>query len=461
MLNFFVMSLFITEPLIFEGSNIKPENYGLTWRFHPLGIFSETIFGPIYDYTCACNIVRPPKYICPVCNVESKPAYMRAYTIGKIKLNVPVPHPLILLILHKYESLFGMYVYDENNGIQDKSLGLYIEKKVLSPFGIWLHLLAKIYNVSIQTMIDKFGSIALEKGLYLDQDLDLYEQVSSLIYNKLNDNKQLIQAIKNNVSFDNAFVEYVNVLPAGVRDINIAFGKNLTVLNLHDINRDYLDLLSANKKLDIDETSTKYFIYGNMLHKLYKIEHKIISSFIKKKTGPIRGKTLGRRIDLSTRSVLVGNPAIKPNEVVVPYICAFMLLEDKIISKLIEQKQNNITERIDYVYQTLKVDETIKKIIDEIINKEDVYVLLMRQPVLHLPSTMQFKIAGVYDGFAIQMNQLVWEGYNADADGDTVVLFYLDSKNDKFDVTKHLFVPHGGLNVNILYDSLAGYVIAS
>ena len=64
------MSLFITEPLIFEGSNIKPENYGLTWRFHPLGIFSETIFGPIYDYTCACNIVRPPKYICPVCNVN-------------------------------------------------------------------------------------------------------------------------------------------------------------------------------------------------------------------------------------------------------------------------------------------------------------------------------------------------------------------------------------------------------
>jgi hypothetical protein len=74
---------------------------------------------------------------------------------------------------------------------------------------------------------------------------------------------------------------------------------------------------------------------------------------------------------------------------------------------------------------------------------------------------MQFKIAGVYDGFAIQMNQLVWEGYNADADGDTVVLFYLDSKNDKFDVSKHLFVPHGGLNVNILYDALAGYVIAT
>lgn len=450
--------MFVTSSEIFRGQNFKPETYGITWRFHENGIFSENVFGPIYDFTCACNVIHPPGSVCPVCGVKSEPSYVRRYRIGKIKLLYPIPHPIILVQLSKYRQLVNLFVLDDDGNISERATGIYSDKTVISSFGIFVHILSQVYKLTTEEYLDLIRektNSEISDILYNPNHYDYYHIIASPYVKKIQERGI---PIADHVPVEESFVNVLNVLPAGLRDMSVIHGKSLSVLTTHRINLDYLNLLKAAEKLSIQEPGMFHMAYSTILNSVLNIQTILISSLVKKKHGPIRGLTLGRRVDLSARAVLTGNPYLKPDEIMIPYICAFMLLEDVILEYLFENNYD-VTRVLDMIYETKQVPTYVKRVIDDWIENKGLYVLLMRQPVLHLPSTMQFRVASAYDGYAIQMNQLSWEGYNADADGDTVVIFRLDAPNNKFDVSAHLYVPYGALNVGIAYDSLAGFVM--
>jgi len=71
--------------------------YTRDWvRFHPLGLFSEQIFGNVRDFTCQCPQTFKPQFVgyrCPKCDVLLGPSSLRRYVVSKIELPMPIIPP--------------------------------------------------------------------------------------------------------------------------------------------------------------------------------------------------------------------------------------------------------------------------------------------------------------------------------------------------------------------------------
>lgn len=99
----------VTTPII-RGSTLdlkaKYPKKGL--EYHPEGLESERIFGPVRDYTCACGKfkrVKSSRRACDHCGTPLMGSYHRRRRMGHIALTRPVPNPYVLL---KLRTLLGM-----------------------------------------------------------------------------------------------------------------------------------------------------------------------------------------------------------------------------------------------------------------------------------------------------------------------------------------------------------------
>jgi len=70
-------------------------------KFHPTGLFSEQIFGPIHNYTCQCGGPAGTYYgiskaggKCNLCQVDIVNSDERRKRFAKISLPIPVVNPL-------------------------------------------------------------------------------------------------------------------------------------------------------------------------------------------------------------------------------------------------------------------------------------------------------------------------------------------------------------------------------
>ena len=144
---------------------------------------------------------------------------------------------------------------------------------------------------------------------------------------------------------------------------------------------------------------------------------KSLSDSLKGKQGRFRQNLLGKRVDYSSRSVIVVGPELKLYECGLPKGMAAELYKPFIIRKLIERG----------IVKTVK---SAKKIIDR---KEPVVwdilenvlkghpVLLNRAPTLHRLGIQAFQ-PKLIEGKAIQLHPLVCTAFNADFDGDQMAV---------------------------------------
>src|SRR4051812_32849929 len=71
---------------------------------HPDGLFSERIFGPLYDWCCGCRLKEQPKFhgrdatgkLCPICQVTVDQNLVRRRRMGHVELAVPIVHTWFL-----------------------------------------------------------------------------------------------------------------------------------------------------------------------------------------------------------------------------------------------------------------------------------------------------------------------------------------------------------------------------
>ena len=144
---------------------------------------------------------------------------------------------------------------------------------------------------------------------------------------------------------------------------------------------------------------------------------KSLSDSLKGKQGRFRQNLLGKRVDYSARSVIVGGPTLKLYECGIPKDMAAELYKPFIVKKLIERG----------VVKTVK---SAKKIID---SREPLVwdilenvlkghpVLLNRAPTLHRLGIQAFQPT-LIEGKAIQVHPLVCTAFNADFDGDQMAV---------------------------------------
>lgn len=173
--------------------------------------------------------------------------------------------------------------------------------------------------------------------------------------------------------------------------------------------------------------------------------HKALVERLKGKNGRVRGNLMGKRVDMSGRTVITTDPYISINAVGVPLKIVSNLTYPEIVSKhnidylrqivkngtKIYPGANNVIKnivgpdgaetRVDYLLKytknpiPLEIGDTVERHL-----KTDDIIMFNRQPSLHKLSMMGHNIDVIEDPelYTFRVNVNVTEPYNADFDGD-------------------------------------------
>ncbi len=451
----------ITSSKIFDGktNDISLENFG-QWRFHPQGLFSSVIFGPVLDYTCDCGKIQPENHVCEICGVESKPSIIRNTVIAQIKLTEPIPHPLLpYLMYHTHFFILPQnFIFYDEQQVFTYSQNI-PEKMPMHQSLLYIAMYAYYKNLDFVELVEKYYPRL--KGYFEYHTPEQYLQVAKKSLDE-STKPEYLTNIFDVANITDIVVDNLKVLPAGLRQMQIKQFDEQKLLNTNKINIYYYTILKYNEaiaNLNATNYQTIYLLQKLMQTVLQYFQEMIIQ--LTKKKGLIRKYKLGRRVNFSTRAVLVGDPFLKYDEMKVSYLSGLQLCYLPIVKKLIYEHNYTYEDAhmlIEQCLETKTVPDFLKQVMNSILPQ---YVLFLRQPVLHLPSTMSAKIVEFIDDLVIVTNQILWSGLNADQDGDTFGLFWLEENNnfENFKIENHIFTPRGELNYAIEYDSLLGWYL--
>ena len=172
---------------------------------------------------------------------------------------------------------------------------------------------------------------------------------------------------------------------------------------------------------------------------------KSLADALKGKQGRFRLNLLGKRVDYSARSVIVGGPSLKMhqcglprtmalelfkpfviNQLVQSGVCAYVKAAKRLVEKTIAETEHFETwlEReavhdVDKQVQIKKANDVWEKL-GEVIQEN--VVMLNRAPTLHRLGIQAFEPVLV-SGKAIRLHPLVCSAFNADFDGDQMAVF--------------------------------------
>lgn len=151
---------------------------------------------------------------------------------------------------------------------------------------------------------------------------------------------------------------------------------------------------------------------------------KSLSDILKGKQGRFRQNLLGKRVDYSGRSVIIGGPDLQLHQCGLPKAMAIELFKPFLLREIILR---GLAQNIKSAKNFLETkDPVIYDILEEITH--DHPVLLNRAPTLHKLSILGFYPV-LTDDYAIKLHPIVCGGFNADFDGDQMGVYVPLSQN--------------------------------
>ncbi len=144
---------------------------------------------------------------------------------------------------------------------------------------------------------------------------------------------------------------------------------------------------------------------------------KSLSDMLKGKQGRFRQNLLGKRVDYSGRSVIIGGPQLKLHQCGLPKKMALELFKPFIYSRLEAKGLSSTVKQAKKLVE--KERPEVWDILDEVIREHP--VLLNRAPTLHRLGIQAFE-PQLIEGKAIQLHPLVCSAFNADFDGDQMAV---------------------------------------
>lgn len=144
---------------------------------------------------------------------------------------------------------------------------------------------------------------------------------------------------------------------------------------------------------------------------------KSLSDMLKGKQGRFRQNLLGKRVDYSGRSVIVGGPQLKLHQCGLPSQMALELFKPFVMKRLVEQKRAQNVKAAKHMVE--RSNPEVWDVLAEVIREHP--VLLNRAPTLHRLGIQAFE-PQLIEGKAIQLHPLVCAPFNADFDGDQMAV---------------------------------------
>jgi len=451
------------------GEVLKPEtiNYR-TYKPERDGLFCERIFGPVKDYECYCGKYKRIRYkgiVCDRCGVEVTEKKVRRERMGHIKLVVPVAH------IWYFKSLPNKIGY--LLGLSSKNLETltYYERYVVIQAGAaeemdmnhmdliteeeYLEVLSKLPKENQQldnSDPNKFIAMMGAEGIReLLSRIDLDELSYFLRHKAATETSQqrkaealkrlkIVEAFRDaNKRIENKpewmIIEYLPVIPPELRPLVPLDGGRFASSDLNDLYRRVIirnnrlkrlieikapEVILRNEKRMLQEAVDSLFDNSRKSNAV-KAEGgralKSLSDVLKGKQGRFRQNLLGKRVDYSGRSVIVGGPEMKMHECGLPKDMAAELFKPFVIRKLIER---GIVKTVKSARKLVdRKEPVIWDILENILKGHP--ILLNRAPTLHRLSIQSFQ-PKLIEGKAIKLHPLVCGAFNADFDGDQMAV---------------------------------------
>jgi|TARA_B100001093_G_scaffold136189_2_gene128770 DNA-directed RNA polymerase subunit beta' len=455
-----------------RGEVLKPET--INYRTHKPerdGLFCERIFGPVKDYECACGKYKRIRYkgiVCDRCGVEVTEKKVRRDRVGHINLVVPVAH------IWYFKSLPNKIGYLLGLPTKKLDMIIYYERYVVIQAGLAVdsegNPLNKMDFLTEEEYLNIAESVPAENQFLDDSDpnkfiakmgaecliellsrIDLDELSYELRHKANNETSkqrkmeslkrlQVVESLReSNINKVNRpewmILKVIPVIPPELRPLVPLDGGRFATSDLNDLYRRVIirnnrlkrlveikapEVILRNEKRMLQESVDSLFD-NTKKSSAVKTEAnrplKSLSDSLKGKQGRFRQNLLGKRVDYSARSVIVGGPTLKLYECGIPKDMAAELYKPFIVKKLIERGI------VKTVKSAKKIIDTREPLVWDIL--ENVLkghpVLLNRAPTLHRLGIQAFQPI-LIEGKAIQVHPLVCTAFNADFDGDQMAV---------------------------------------
>jgi len=455
-----------------RGEILKPET--INYRTHKPerdGLFCERIFGPVKDYECACGKYKRIRYkgiICDRCGVEVTEKKVRRDRVGHINLVVPVAH---IWYFRSLPNKIGYLL-----GLPSKKLDMiiYYERYVVIQAGLAVNIEGEPVNkmdfLTEEEYINITDNLPQENQFLDDEDpnkfiakmgaecliellsrIDLNELSYELRHKANNETSkqrkmealkrlQVVESFKeSNLNRENKpewmVLKAIPVIPPELRPLVPLDGGRFATSDLNDLYRRVIirnnrlkrlveikapEVILRNEKRMLQESVDSLFDNTRKSSAVKTDANrplKSLSDSLKGKQGRFRQNLLGKRVDYSARSVIVGGPELKLFECGLPKDMAAELYKPFIIRKLIER---GIVKTVKSAKKIIdRREPLVWDILENVLKGHP--VLLNRAPTLHRLGIQAFQPM-LIEGKAIQVHPLVCTAFNADFDGDQMAV---------------------------------------
>ena len=455
-----------------RGEILKPET--INYRTHKPerdGLFCERIFGPVKDYECACGKYKRIRYkgiICDRCGVEVTEKKVRRDRVGHIDLVVPVAH---IWYFRSLPNKIGYLL-----GLPSKKLDMiiYYERYVVIQPGLAVNAegdpVNKMDFLTEEEYINITDTLPTENQFLDDEDPNkfiakmgaecLIELLSRIDLNELSyelrhkantetskqrkmealKRLQVVESFKeSNLNRENRpewmVLKVIPVIPPELRPLVPLDGGRFATSDLNDLYRRVIirnnrlkrlveikapEVILRNEKRMLQESVDSLFDNTRKSSAVKTDANrplKSLSDSLKGKQGRFRQNLLGKRVDYSARSVIVGGPELKLFECGLPKNMAAELYKPFIIRKLIER---GIVKTVKSAKKIIdRREPLVWDILENVLKGHP--VLLNRAPTLHRLGIQAFQPI-LIEGKAIQVHPLVCTAFNADFDGDQMAV---------------------------------------
>ena len=444
--------------------------------FHPDGLFSEKIFGPVKSYTCSCGHYYGRSRrgtVCSVCGVKIENSNVRRKNMGKIVLPFQVINPVMLFTIKRVK--LEVYNVIMSLIMDNDIIGYYYNEKK-EKFVKVLKPTIESEQVPIPDGVTVYTSPRHTYDLVMDEAKRHMEtnRYWKFIYDHMN----------------NFWMKNIGVVPPEFRPVSKSNNQQmrdemnkyyLQILEFSAVNKDnQLNLINNNQPIvtesnsetteqsttvDVsniessnettEENTTNIVINQQTTEDIFKFNFKNLQNYIlelyqfifdkfSKKTGLIRGSILGKRIDFSGRCVIDPDPSLELDQCGIPYYMALEFFKIQVANRLLEIKNFNGHKFYRYDPVLKFIDECIEKrdfclfdIVSKIAN--DKLVMLNRQPTLHRMGLMSFR-AVVHKDYVIKTHPFICEPYNADYDGDQMAAYISLYDETEQSNKEHLYI---------------------
>ena len=433
------------------GEVKKPEtiNYR-TFKPERDGLFCAKIFGPVKDYECLCGKYKRLKHrgvICEKCGVEVALSKVRRERMGHIELASPVAH---IWFLKSLPSRIGLLL---DMTLRDIERVLYFESFVVIDPGMTTlekgQLLSdEMYYEALEEFGDDFeAKMGAEAVQDLMADMDVVEEStrireeipqtnSETKLKKLSKRLKLLDGFVNSGNKPEWMVlNVLPVLPPDLRPLVPLDGGRFATSDLNDLYRRVInrnnrlkrlldlnapDIIVRNEKRMLQESVDALLDNGRRGRAITgsnKRPLKSLADMIKGKQGRFRQNLLGKRVDYSGRSVIVVGPTLRLHQAGLPKKMALELFKPFILGKLILRGVATTIKAAKKMVE--KETAEVWDILAEVIREHP--IMLNRAPTLHRLGIQAFEPV-LIEGKAIQLHPLVCAAYNADFDGDQMLV---------------------------------------